>query len=169
MLHTFTKCLKTFSKCLKTFSKCLNTFLKCINTYSKCLKTFAKYLKTISKCLKTFLKCLCIKTMVIFTSPQSLSKTRRVKFRMTKSCCCSIFPSTSSSWFSGLLQIKTSSYHPAYLTIFWDQHFGLYFGVWIEQFWRKSYQWHLRQWVSGARFVLSQPALSASPLLQNWE
>ena len=99
MVHTFTKCLKTFSKCLNTFSKCINTF-------SKCLKTFAKYLKTISKCLKTFLKCLCIKTMVIFKSSQSLSRTRRVKFKMTKSCCCSIFPSASSSWFSGLLGLN---------------------------------------------------------------
>ena len=109
MLHTFTKCLKTFSKCLKTFSKCLktfskclNTFSKCINTFSKCLKTFAKYLKTISKCLKTFLKCLCIKTMVIFKSSKSFSRTQRVKFKMTKSCCCSIFLIASSSWFSGL-------------------------------------------------------------------
>ena len=95
MLHTLTKCLKTFSKCLNTFSKCINAFSKCLKTFSKCLKTISKY-------LKTFLKCLCIKTNEIFKNSQSLSSTRRVKSKMTKSCCCSIFPSASLSWFSGL-------------------------------------------------------------------
>ena len=43
-----------------------------------------------------------------FKSSQSLSSTRRVKSKMTKSCCCSILPSASSSWFSGLLLTRIS-------------------------------------------------------------
>ena len=101
---------------LHTFTKCLNTFVKCINTFSECLKTFPKCHTTISKCLNTFLKCVCIKTMVIFKSSQALSNTRRVKSKMTKSCC-SIFPSASSSWFSGLLIPRLPETFPKFTTV----------------------------------------------------